>query len=109
MSSNFLTILDYTSSSGSRFQLTTIKNDSLCRTCAFLDTTILLYENYGNKKMTALANKIESIKGVSKVMFVGKFRLHIEKGNLFDWGNIAIQVIEVLEKTLEQKEESGEC
>lgn len=105
----FSTILDYTSSSGSKFQLTEINNDSLGRTCVFLDTTMLLYENYGDEKMTALTNKIESIKGVAKAIFINKFRLHIEKGNLFDWEEIVMQVIEVLEKTLKQKGESGEC
>lgn len=108
MSSNFSTILDYTSSSGSRFQFTAINNDSLNRTCAFLDTTLTLYANFNDKKMTALVKEIESIRGVTRVFFTNKYKLHIEKGNLFDWANIAMLVIEVLEKTLEQEKESEE-
>jgi hypothetical protein len=99
---------EYTSLSGKKFQLEIIKNDSLGRDCAFLDTNILLYENYQDEKMIALANKMKSIHGVVQIFFINKFRLHIEKGNFFDWEKIAMQVIKFLEKTLEQ-EESGEC
>jgi hypothetical protein len=77
--------------------LTIINEDSLNRTCAFLDTTILLSVEYSEKEMTVLVNEIETIKSATRVIFSNEYRLHIEKGNLFDWGNIGIQVIEVLE------------
>jgi hypothetical protein len=108
MSNNLSTVLDYTSSSGSRFQFTAINNDSLNRTCGFLHTTLTLYANVNDKKMTALVKEIESIRGVTRVFFINKYKLHIERGDLFDWGNIVMSVIEVLEKTLEQEKESEE-
>ena len=103
------TIFDYTSSSREKFRLQKIKNDPLGRDCAYLDTTTALFVEYGDKQMGKISEKINNIKGIANVAFTHKYRVYLQKGDLFDWEKIAMQVIEVLEKTLEQKEESGEC
>ena len=108
MSSNFSTVFDYTSSSGSRFQLTLINNAFVSTTCAYLDTTMLLPENQSLRQV--LEESIsKNVTGIESITVKSKYRLYIHKGNCFDWGNIVVQVIEVLEKTLEQKEKLGEC
>jgi hypothetical protein len=96
MSSKFSTILDYTSSSGLRFQLTVINNDSLGKTCAFLDTTMLLPTNDCLKKVLE-ESVSESYAGIESINVVAKYRLYIVKGTCFDWEKIAMQVIEFLE------------
>ena len=104
----FSTILDYTSSSGSKFQLTEIINNRTTRTSAYLDTTILLPTDEHLRKMIQ-KSICENIPGIESIRFLSKYKLLIEKGRVFDWEKIGMQVIEVLEKKLEQKEESGEC
>ena len=90
----FLTILDYTSSSGEKFRLQKVKNDPLGRDCAYLDTTTALFVEYGDKQMGKLSEKINNIKGIAIVSFIHKstsssisilfvkFNLKIELSNL---------------------------
>lgn len=104
----FSTILDYTSSSGSKFQLTEIINNRTTKTYAYLDTMMLLPEDERSRQMIQ-GSICKNIPGIESIRFLSKYKLLIEKGRIFDWEKIGMQVIEVLEKTLEQKEKSGEC
>jgi hypothetical protein len=88
------------SDSGEKFQVTEILNDSLGRTVAWLDTTLIFPEGFGTESVISLSKKIENIRGVVKITFIDKYRLHINKGICFEWKDIVPQVIECLLENL---------
>ena len=88
------------SDSGEKFQVTEIPNDSLGRTVAWLDTTLALPEGFGTESVISLSKKVENIRGVVKIIFTDKYRLHINKGICFEWKDIVPQVIECLLENL---------
>jgi hypothetical protein len=94
------------SDSGEKFQLTEIPNDSLGRTVAWLDTTMILPTGFNTEPVISLSKKIENIKGVVKITFMSKYRLHIDKGICFEWKDIVPQVVECL---LENLSDNSPC
>jgi hypothetical protein len=86
--------------SGEKFQVTEIPNDSLGKTVAWLDTTLILPEGFGTEPVISLSKKIENIRGVVKITFINKYRLHIDKGICFEWKDIVPQVVKCLLENL---------
>jgi hypothetical protein len=93
-------VFNYTSLSGEKFQVEQIEDNLFGKDCALLNTKKALFLKYGDEKMADLSKKISDIEGITTVTFSNKYQVHLRKGKLFEWSEVAEQIFLLLDSTI---------